>query len=158
MSPELLTEFRGAFFVNPKHSNGSMRPLNQKRPRGGRLGGGGRRHHPMGGGNRNYDSSGPDIKIRGSANHIFDRYCQLARDANAVGDRIAAENYLQHAEHYYRILLANGMQAQRNGGNQPAVSGNGAQPPQPHQGGDPSPSPGSASEVDADADTDEAPI
>ena len=43
-----------------------------------------------------------------SAAHIFDRYCQLARDANASGDRIAAENYLQHAEHYYRIMMANG--------------------------------------------------
>jgi hypothetical protein len=109
----------------------------------------------MGGGNRNYDSSGPDIKIRGSANHIFDRYCQLARDANAVGDRIAAENYLQHAEHYYRILLANGVAAQRGGNGQPAVAGNGAQPNQP-QGGEQSP--GNSSEVDADSGTDEAPI
>src|SRR3546814_8350565 len=50
--------------------------------------------------------SGPDVKIRGSASSIFERYCQLARDANASGDRVAAENYLQHAEHYYRIMLA----------------------------------------------------
>ena len=60
----------------------------------------------MGNSQRNFDSSGPDVKIRGTAAHIFDRYCQLARDANASGDRIAAENYLQHAEHYYRIMMA----------------------------------------------------
>ncbi len=143
--------------------NESMRPLNQnqKRPRGGRLGGGGgggggqRRHHPMGGGNRNYDSSGPDIKIRGSANHIFDRYCQLARDANAVGDRIAAENYLQHAEHYYRVLLANGVPAQRGGNGQPAVAGNGAQAPQ----GQGSSSPGNnVNDEESDPGNDDAPV
>src|SRR5690606_3276489 len=50
-----------------------------------------------------------DVKIRGSASTIFERYCQLARDANASGDRVAAENYLQHAEHYYRIMLAQGV-------------------------------------------------
>lgn len=61
-----------------------------------------------GGGNRNFESNGPEVKIRGTAAQIFDRYCQLARDANSSGDRVAAENYLQHAEHYYRIMLAQG--------------------------------------------------
>jgi hypothetical protein len=69
-----------------------------------------------GGGQRNFDSSGPEVKIRGTAAHIFDRYCQLARDANASGDRIAAESYLQHAEHYYRIMVANGAFNQRMNG------------------------------------------
>jgi hypothetical protein len=68
------------------------------------------------GSNRNYDSNGPDVKIRGTASHIYERYCQLARDASSAGDRVAAENYLQHAEHYYRIMLANGLvQPKQNG-------------------------------------------
>jgi len=75
----------------------------------------------MGGGQRNFDSSGPDVKIRGTAAHIFDRYCQLARDANAAGDRIAAENFLQHAEHYYRIMSANAAQNPRINGQQPHI-------------------------------------
>src|SRR5579883_500745 len=56
--------------------------------------------------NRSYESSGPDVKIRGSAMHIAEKYASLARDAMASGDSVAAENYLQHAEHYNRIILA----------------------------------------------------
>lgn len=55
---------------------------------------------------RSYESNGGDVKIRGTALHIAEKYVQLARDAQASGDRVAAENYLQHAEHYYRILAA----------------------------------------------------
>jgi hypothetical protein len=57
-------------------------------------------------GNRAFESNGPDVKIRGNAAHIFEKYVQLARDANSSGDRVLAENYLQHAEHYFRILRA----------------------------------------------------
>jgi hypothetical protein len=53
---------------------------------------------------RSYESNGPDVKIRGTAQHIADKYAQLARDAQASGDPVAAENYFQHAEHYYRII------------------------------------------------------
>lgn len=67
---------------------------------------------------RNFDSNGPDVKIRGTATNIFERYCQLARDANASGDRVAAENYLQHAEHYYRIMLAQGVTPMQRAANQ----------------------------------------
>jgi hypothetical protein len=76
---------------------------------GGGGGGGGGGNNGGGGGfnpNRTYDSSGPEIKIRGSASHVYEKYLQLARDANSGGDRIMAENYLQHAEHYYRIMAA----------------------------------------------------
>ncbi|MBV8800744.1 MAG: DUF4167 domain-containing protein [Alphaproteobacteria bacterium] len=66
-------------------------------------------HNP----NRTFDSSGPEVKIRGSASHVYEKYLQLARDANAQGDRVAAENYLQHAEHYYRILAAQAQQQQQ---------------------------------------------
>jgi hypothetical protein len=61
---------------------------------------------------RTMDSNGPDVKVRGTASHIYDKYQTLARDANSSGDRIAAENYLQHAEHYFRLI--NAMQAQSN--------------------------------------------
>ncbi|MEN3931659.1 DUF4167 domain-containing protein [Microvirga sp. W0021] len=55
---------------------------------------------------RSYESNGPDVKIRGTAQHIAEKYSQLSRDAQAAGDPIAAENYLQHAEHYFRIIAA----------------------------------------------------
>ncbi|MEJ5080059.1 DUF4167 domain-containing protein [Ochrobactrum sp. MYb379] len=55
---------------------------------------------------RNYESNGPDVKIRGNAQHVAEKYTTLARDAQASGDRVMAENYLQHAEHYNRIIMA----------------------------------------------------
>src|SRR5690242_18571724 len=55
---------------------------------------------------RVYESNGPDVKIRGTASHIADKYVQLARDAQASGDPVGAENYFQHAEHYYRLIAA----------------------------------------------------
>lgn len=57
-------------------------------------------------GNRVYESNGPDVKVRGNANHIAEKYIQLARDAASSGDTVAAENYLQHAEHYNRLVAA----------------------------------------------------
>jgi Domain of unknown function (DUF4167) len=55
-----------------------------------------------------FDSNGPNVKIRGNAYQVFERYLALAREAAAGGDRIAAENLYQHAEHYFRIMNANG--------------------------------------------------
>jgi hypothetical protein len=55
---------------------------------------------------RVYESNGPDVKIRGTAHHIAEKYAQLARDALSSGDPIGAESYLQHAEHYYRMIMA----------------------------------------------------
>ncbi len=55
---------------------------------------------------RSYESNGPDVKIRGTALHIAEKYVTLARDAQSSGDRVAAESYFQHAEHYYRIIAA----------------------------------------------------
>src|ERR1700719_1158438 len=60
-------------------------------------------HNPM---VRVFESNGPDVKIRGNPSHIAEKYIQLARDAQASGDHIAAENYYQHAEHYYRVIAA----------------------------------------------------
>jgi hypothetical protein len=53
--------------------------------------------------NQTLDSNGPDTKIRGSAYQIFERYLALAREAMTSDDRVAAENFYQHAEHYFRI-------------------------------------------------------
>lgn len=86
--------------------------------------------------NRAFDSTGPDVKIRGTAAHVYEKYLQLARDASSAGDRVMQENYLQHAEHYYRILMAQGAQVgaqqpqyapqgQPNGNGNGAVPGNG---------------------------------
>jgi len=104
--------------------------------------------------NRAFDSTGPDVKIRGTAAHVYEKYLQLARDAGSAGDRVMQENYLQHAEHYYRILMAQGPQVtagpqqpqyapqgQPNGngngnGDARAVQGNGSEgyhQPQPAQ-------------------------
>ncbi len=115
-----------------------MRPGQQhnKRPRGGRQngngggGGGGGGRKPGHGPNRTYDSNGPDVKVRGTASHIFEKYQQLARDAQSAGDRVTAENYLQHAEHYYRLMLANNLIAPRNPGGQQGQP-NPGQSPQP---------------------------
>jgi hypothetical protein len=60
-------------------------------------------HNPL---TRVYESNGPDIKIRGTASHIAEKYLQYARDAQSSGDPVSAENYLQHAEHYLRLIAA----------------------------------------------------
>ena len=55
---------------------------------------------------RVFESNGPDVKIRGTPSHIAEKYLQLARDAQTSGDPVAAENYFQHAEHYFRLIAA----------------------------------------------------
>jgi len=77
---------------------------------GGGGGGGGKKH--MSPRNQTYDSNGPDIRIRGNAHQVLEKYLTLARDAASQGDRIAAENYYQHAEHYFRVINS---QNQANG-------------------------------------------
>src|SRR6266446_9100207 len=95
-----------------------MRPGQNKRSRGRN---GGMPHHGGGGGrgpgpggprpphrSQTFDSNGPSVKIRGNAYQVFERYIAMAREAQTSGDRIAAENLYQHAEHYYRIMNAAG--------------------------------------------------
>jgi len=55
---------------------------------------------------QNFDSNGPSVRVRGTAHQIFERYVALAREAATSDDRIAAENFYQHAEHYFRINTA----------------------------------------------------
>lgn len=77
-----------------------------KRQRGRSRGGGGG-GKPQQNANRAFESNGPDgVKVRGNAQHVFEKYQQLARDAGSAGDRVLAENYLQHAEHYFRLVRA----------------------------------------------------
>jgi len=74
--------------------------MKRQRGRGRKPGGGGHQ------GNRPLESNGPDVKIRGTAAQIYEKYSQYARDAQSSGDRVKYENYLQHAEHYFRIMAA----------------------------------------------------
>ena len=73
-----------------------------------------RSHNPL---TRVYESNGPDVKIRGTANHVAEKYLQLARDAQSSGDPISAENYFQHAEHYFRLIAAAQEQFRQNNPN-----------------------------------------
>ena len=63
--------------------------------------------------NRVYESNGPDVKVRGTAQTVADKYLQLARDAVSSGDIVMSESYYQHAEHYIRIIAANQSQQQQ---------------------------------------------
>ena len=83
---------------------------------------------------RNYESNGPDVKIRGTASHIAEKYAALARDAVASGDNIAAENYFQHAEHYNRIIMA--AQSQMTPANQPSPEATNGSGNRQRRGGD----------------------
>jgi hypothetical protein len=90
-----------------------MRPGQKNRSRG-RNGGGMPQHHNNNRGPRpphrsqTFESNGPSVKIRGNAYQVFERYIALAREAQTSGDRVAAENLYQHAEHYFRIMNAAG--------------------------------------------------
>ena len=68
----------------------------------------GRGHGRKSGNSRNqsFESNGPDVKVRGNAQQVVEKYLTLARDASSAGDRINAESYYQFAEHYYRVMTA----------------------------------------------------
>jgi hypothetical protein len=107
-----------------------MRGRNHRQGGGGGGGGGGFRNQqngiPL---NRNhvFDSSGPEMRVRGTAQQLFDKYTQLARDAASSGDRVLGEAYYQHAEHYFRIISAinqaQGVPNQPQNGQQPYAAG-----------------------------------
>ncbi len=95
--------------------------MNPKQRSRGRGPNGGKKHGSSGGGgggggmpsrNQVFDSNGPEGRIRGNAHQVLEKYLSLARDASSQGDRVAAENYYQHAEHYFRVINA---QNQNNG-------------------------------------------
>ena len=103
---------------------------NGKRPFSSHGGGGGGGGGSGGGLNRSFESNGPGVKLRGTAAQVYDKYLALARDASSAGDRVAAENYFQHAEHYFRL---NGIFLERQRLQQAQNPQQNQQPPQ--QGG-----------------------
>ena len=101
-----------------------MRPGQNKRLRG-RPTNNRRGPNPL---TRSYELNGPDVKIRGNAQHVAEKYLQLARDAHTGGDPVAAENYLQHAEHYFRLIAAaQAAQALAQNGQRPAADAEGSE-------------------------------
>lgn len=72
--------------------------------------------------NQPVESNGPDVRIRGTLSQVLEKYLALARDATAAGDYVSAENYFQHAEHYFRVRNGNGGGAFQ-GGAKPAQPG-----------------------------------
>jgi hypothetical protein len=99
---------------------GKNKPMRQgQQNRRGRGRGGRKPQNPLA---RSYESNGPDVKIRGTAAHIAEKYMSLARDALSSGDLVGAESYFQHAEHYNRIIMA----AQSQFGSQGGQAGEGA--------------------------------
>ena len=119
------------------HTEDTMKqgPHNNKRMR--RRGNGRRLPNPR---NQSFDSNGPDVKVRGNAQQVVDKYLALARDASSSGDRIAAESYYQHAEHYFRILNSANVPNNRRYGGGNAGAGTG-EPGQAQNAPAPSPVP-----------------
>ena len=76
--------------------------------------------------NQTFDSNGPSVRIRGNAVQVHEKYLAMARDASSSGDRISAENFHQHAEHYYRILAAQREEAEARGEKQQNQRQNGS--------------------------------
>jgi hypothetical protein len=112
---------RGRNNNNNNHSNHSNHNNNNQHRKG---------QNPL---TRVYESNGPDVKIRGTASTIAEKYIQLARDSQSSGDPVAAENYYQHAEHYFRLIAAAQEQFRQQNpyqGNQPNQQPQGGQPPQ----------------------------
>ncbi|MDP6604116.1 MAG: DUF4167 domain-containing protein [Rhodospirillales bacterium] len=85
--------------------------------RRGRPRGNGKRHPSSR--NQSVESNGPDVKVRGTAQQVLDRYLALARDAHTSGDRVASESYYQHADHYHRLVNGGGQRDQGHGHGQP---------------------------------------
>src|SRR3954470_10535561 len=119
----------------------NMKRMRGRNHRGGGGGGGGPVRHQSGNvpltRNHVFDSSGPDLRVRGTSQQLFEKYLQLGRDATSGGDRVMAESYFQHAEHYFRILNAMNQAAQQGqptgqqqaGPRRPYGNEEGAQPP-----------------------------
>ena len=107
-----------------------MRQGQQNRRGRGRNNNNRKNHNPLA---RSFESNGPDVKIRGTPAHIAEKYLSLARDATSSGDPVLAENYLQHAEHYTRIIMAYREQLQQPGD---TANGNGQRMRDPGDVGD----------------------
>jgi hypothetical protein len=91
--------------VHTLKSQGDMKQGSNNRRS--RFRGGGGKRQSGGGGRNSFESNGPDVKIRGTAQQVQEKYLSLARDATSSGDWVSAEAYFQFAEHYHRIISAN---------------------------------------------------
>ena len=148
----LSTPCRASHQPEDRHEHMNMKRMRGRNHRPGGSGGGG----GGGGGFRNqqngiplnrnhvFDSSGPEMRVRGTAQQLFDKYTQMARDASSSGDRVLGESYYQHAEHYFRIISAinqaQGVPNPPQGGYAQSGEGEGEQqPPQPQQRQEPRP-------------------
>jgi len=119
--------------------NGGGNPYHNNQNRGGGGGGGGPRPPHR---SQTFDSNGPSVKIRGNAYQVYERYLSLAREAQSSGDPVSAENFYQHAEHYFRVMNANGeafrqqqqqqQQPQHMPGEAEPIDGDGEQPEEAH--------------------------
>jgi hypothetical protein len=117
---------------------------------------------------QSFESNGPEVKVRGNAQQVVEKYLALARDATTAGDRITAESYFQYAEHYYRVMTANGGGETRETQPRPHDVSYDAKPDTGDSAGDqtvdaapatngansPSPDPASAPQPDSDSDSD----
>jgi hypothetical protein len=133
--------------------NGGGNPYHNNNPNRGGGGGGGGPRPPQR--SATFDSNGPSVKIRGNAYQVFERYLALAREAQSSGDRIAAENFFQHAEHYFRVMNVNGeglqnQQRQQMPADNEPMDGEGEQPEETHfvQMQQPAPSPPQVADED----------
>ena len=115
-------------------ANGPRKPMRQGQQNRRGRGRGRKGQNPL---SRNFESNGPDVKIRGNAAHIAEKYTNLARDALVVGDIVAEQRYLQYAEHYNRIIMDN--QAQQTAAHGEGANGAGVARERPNglgEGGD----------------------
>ena len=101
--------------------------------------------------NQTFDSNGPSVRIRGNASQVHEKYIAMAQDASSAGDSISSENYLQHAEHYYRILAVQREEAEARASSQ-------QQSPRNNNNGRPPRTEGSNEMVDQAADGQNQPI
>ena len=120
---------------------------NTRRSRGRGNNNGGRRQNNVPLRHQTFDSNGPDVRIRGNAFQVYEKYVALARDAQTAGDRIAAESYFQHAEHYFRII---GLINEQSGENQRGRDGRNPNAPNGHAGAS-----GNGQDIDGDDQDDE---
>jgi hypothetical protein len=127
-------------------TEGVMKQGNNRRSRSR---GGGKRN--QGGRGHNFESTGSEVKIRGNAQQLQEKYLALARDASSAGDRIAAESFLQYADHYHRVLNQDGNGAQRHQQRGPDQQRGDMRQPQIPQGTGPQPVIGPAAAIAAQA-------
>ncbi len=114
-------ERRGVLVERGNVRSQNFRDAMKHSPNPRRLRGRGNGKRSPGSRNQTFESNGPEVKVRGTAQQVLEKYLALGRDAYSSGDPIAAEGFFQHAEHYHRVLNADGY----GGGERPRQPANG---------------------------------